>query len=316
MRTLARAWHLGAVERSEAAPFIELIFGRQHELRLAELEAGIPGLNLSGAEREYFRGRIAQDVRGAHAPGVAALAELMVGVRLTNAGAAVGFVEVGRKRGVRTPDIEASRGDAKVTLELTSFHAGDSARAAADADHAAFMSWRPGSPVPEGLRGRVSARPGIKIMESSRQRLGPDVLPAQIYGLARKLRDKADHGQLSGRPNPVLVVNCWHMWGLNAADFDRSDPLAPNSAYWAALYGKKGEVVTDGVEFEGGSLRTWTLGSDGVLVAPGDAAALLWLFQSGQPLLAMRAAASSPVLDTEAQRLLLDAFDPVVMAPE
>jgi hypothetical protein len=153
LRTLAQAWHLGATERSEPAPFVEMILGRPHKARLAELEAGLPGLGLSDSERANFRARIAQDKRGAHATGVAALAELMVGVRLEMAGAAVRFVEAGKENGIRTPDIEASRGTIAVTLEVTSFHEADATKVAADADRCAFAAWVPSRPMPGRLIG-------------------------------------------------------------------------------------------------------------------------------------------------------------------
>jgi hypothetical protein len=316
LRTLARAWQFGAMERSEPAPFIELIFAERHEARLVELETGLPGLGLSSAEAEYFRGRIAQDKRGGHAPGVAALGELMVGVRLKNAGAAVRFVEVGKGRGVRTPDIEASRDTTSVTIEVTSFHEADQAKAEADADHSAFMSWTTGSPVPERLIGRArSPGPGIRFLESVGQPLGPGTIADRAHRLALKLREKADRGQLAARPNPVLVVDCWHVWGIHATAFDPSKPGEPDSPYRAAVYGRMGETVTDGVLFHGEPLQTWPLGIDGVLTVPGDAAALLWVFQSGRALLTKRGPGAVPPLDARAERLLIDAFDPIVMAP-
>jgi hypothetical protein len=152
-------------------------------------------------------------------------------------------------------------------------------------------------------------------LEVDRQPLGPGTPSERAGRLARKLRDKANGGQLLNRPNPVLVVASWHEWGVRAANLESRSSPEFDSPFRAAIWGKEGEVVTGVVEFEGALHEKGVLGSAGVLAVPGDAAALLWLFQVGRPILAKRAPGSLPSLDATAEGLLIDAFSPIVLAP-
>jgi hypothetical protein len=177
-------------------------------------------------------------------------------------------------------------------------------------------AWEPTAPVPDRLKGRASRRPGIKMLEVVKQRLGSGDLGVRIDRLSRKLREKANRGQLLARPNPVLVVGWWNVFSVNAADFVATDAVGePTSVFHSALYGRAGDQVTDGTEFEGAPLRTWDLKEPGILNAAGDCAAVLWLFQSGVPALATRAPGSEPALDPAAMRLLIEAFAPRRVEP-
>jgi hypothetical protein len=106
LTSLANAWHLGATEWSDVHPFIELIFGKVHEGRLAKLEQALPLLTLGPLQLQYFREHLANDQRQAYSSVDAAITEMMVAVDLALVGAAVRFVEAGPFVSVRrTPSL-------------------------------------------------------------------------------------------------------------------------------------------------------------------------------------------------------------------
>jgi hypothetical protein len=89
-------------------------------------------------------------------------------------------------------------------------------------------------------------------------------------------------------------------------DRDRHDATATTGLFYAATYGRDGDTILSGDEFEGHARRPQPQTEDGILVRSRHVAAVLWLTYDGPAALLPRAAA--PTLSAEAIALVHDAF--------
>lgn len=305
--TLARAWHLGAVARAEQHPFIRLLLGDHHTYLRDEIDRGIAGIGLPQQRVDRFRRRLVTDRREGYSDAAAAIAELYVALALLRASAHVDLDS--RPRGAKAPDVLAADPACRIALEVMGLHQSDEANADADADADAFHRWPKGDPPPARLADRARQLDrAFRVLELRQLPLGDGDHHRRINRLAGKLCAKASAGQLEVPGHEgVLVVSCWHFFGVSGQD------LAPAASHWgptpilrAATLGTKGDTLTDGESFEGLPLQTWEQACDGVLVAPSDARAVLWLFHGGAAALVERSGGAG--LSPGARALLLAAF--------
>jgi hypothetical protein len=234
-----------------------------------------------------------------------AINELHVAASLAAAGATVEFVGTGRHG---TPDISARIGDDTITFEVTTWGLPKRQVAAGNRMNYAFVHWKRGRPVPSDLKGAAhDSGSGSRMMEQRVSLLEGRTLPEKI----RALVGKKEASQLRGRPNPVLVISARHQWGVSASDcLPRTDSRRGicSGLCYAAVYGRRGDYLFEGEEFEGRGQEVSSQLGDGILRKSASLAAVLFLFNKGPDVVLENLQPSSGLSSRVTRLFLAKAF--------
>jgi hypothetical protein len=307
---LERAREVGACS-SEVHLGVELLLGDDEAGRRAALETGLGVLKLSEKERADFARRICVDHFPSFREATSALTELYVAGRFALVGASVRFLP----RAVRpTPDIVVRRGEIELTLEVHSTSVSDAIRSSETAKTEAFNAWpRHEQSPPASIVGEAQHHPSenggyVRTLERHYAPLGEGHVGQIVDRLAGK---KDGDRQLAGYPNGIQVMSLWHMWGpeISLAEpttVHHGDDTATTGLFYAATYGKNGDTILSGDEFEGCPRRSRTQTQDGILVRSRHVSAALWLTYDGAASLLRRAV--PPTICADALALVREAF--------
>lgn len=308
---LERAREVG-INSSELHLAVELLLGDDEAGRRESLEAGLRVLKLTDEERTDFARRICVDRLDRFREATSALTELYVAGRFALVGASAKFIP---RSNSPTPDIAVRRGETELTLEVHSTSVSDAVRGSETARTEAFNSWPRDEQSPPALIAGVAqhhpnpdGRGHVRTLVRHYAPLGEGHVGERVDRLARK---KDGDRQLAGYPNAVQVMSLWHMWGptidlATPAKFDRHDQTATTGTFFAATYGRAGDAILSGDEFEGHPRRAETQTQDGILIRSKHVAAVLWVTYECRAAVLPRDGA--PTLSADALALVREAF--------
>jgi hypothetical protein len=291
VEALARAWKAGN-SRAFSHPLIELLFGDAFAERTAGLDEGIAKLreqNISLAQH-VRRLTLSKTDTASFTEALGAINELWVAAPLAAAGASIAFVGAGS---TKTPDISATIHGETLTLEVTTWGQPSKQVAEHNKLNYAFTTWRPGKRLPKDLKGHArDYGDGLRMMEKAVSLLDGDTIAKKV----QILTGKKSSSQLKQRQNPILVISARHQWGVSASDCvpRRGFRSGHHSGVcYAAAYGRSGDYLFDGEEFEGKGQRVDVQLGDGILRRSSSLAGLLYLFNVGQDVFFENLQASS-----------------------
>ena len=109
-----------------------------------------------------------------------------------------------------------------------------------------------------------------------------------LDGRVQTLAGKKSSAQLRGRPNAILVLSGRHQWGISSEDCQPRRQFNggfSTGVCHAAVYGRKGDYLFAGEEFDGAGLEVLVQSDDGILRKSKTISAVLFLFHSSRDVL-------------------------------
>jgi hypothetical protein len=234
-----------------------------------------------------------------------AMNELWAAATCAAAGAFIRFEATGPGR---TPDITGKIHEKEFTLEVTSLVLPDGQVSAGNRLKHAFRGWKKGKPVPKELHGHARDHGNVRMLQMGVSILGR----GNIDGRVQTLAGKKTSAQLKGRPNPVLVISGRHQWGISSQDCLPRRQVGGGfhtGVCHAAVYGRKGDYLFDGEEFDGLGQEVVAQSGDGILRRSRSIAAVLFLFHDPKDVLLENLQVGAGFSDREVARFLVNAFD-------
>lgn len=304
---LAAAWEAGN-SRAFGHPLIELLLADGFEEHAKTVDAGLARMRAQGdvdLTPHVHRLTLPKATTTEFTEALGAVNELYVAAALAAAGARVVFVATGSER---TPDICAEIGEERITLEVVTWGLPGGHVKDANRKKHAFDNWKRGKPVPKDLEG--SARDhgdGLRMLERSVPLLKGNTLAERVDALARK----KDSSQLRDRPNPVLVISARHQWGVSASDCLPRQQFRGglySGVCYASVYGRAGDYLFQGEEFDGKGQKVVLQLGDGILRRSTSTAAVLFLFNKGDDVVMENLQPSSGLSSYGLRRFLGKAF--------
>ncbi len=274
---LADAWERGAASYSTPHPAIDILLGEQIPAELIMvLDEGLARMLSQGTDLRPIIERFINERDFRLARGAAN--ELWALSHLAAAGGVVQLEDP--KAAGKKPEATVMFDDEVVTLEVVGLN-GDHRRERENNNLAhMFNKWPRGKRPSPPLHGHVRDGGQVRILEMH----VPVICDGDHVAKVDALSAIKDASQLRGRPNPILVISARHQWGFFAADCQPTRTMRGRiytGIGYAAMYGRAGDYLFAGEEFDGRGYDVGVQKQDGLLRRSRTLAAVVFLFQDG-----------------------------------